>query len=150
MNSFYIYVSSDDSSQYYKNKPYDFTVYLPESLKFKGRQTWEVGLAETQYTLSGDFKSNMIEVYTDMTSSSIIHGRKKPVLRALTIQNLTLKALTLHKNPNPIFYIPVNKNDLRQVRVYILTSNGKPATCLTGVTRCTLHFRRVYKGINPQ
>ena len=119
MNSFYVYTSSEDSSQYYKNKAYDFTVYLPESLRFKGRYTWEVALAEIQYTVSGDIKSNTIEIYTDICSSSIIHDRKKPILRALTIQNFTLKATTLHKNPSPVFYVPVNKNELRQIRVYL-------------------------------
>jgi hypothetical protein len=141
MNSFYVYISSGDSLQYYKNKAYDFTVYLPESLKTRSRQHWVVALAEIQYTLTGDIKSNMIEVYTDICSSSIIHGKKKTILRNITVQNFALNSVTLHKNFNPIIYVPVNKSEIRQIRVYISTATGSRATFIAGITKCTLHFK---------
>jgi hypothetical protein len=125
-------------------------VYLPESLKFRGRLNWQVGLAEIQYTLSGDIKSNMIEIYSDICSTSIIHEKKKPILRRITIQNPSLRPVTLHKNYNPIFYIPINKNEIRQIRIYIATPSGKSSTFVTGITKCTLHFKQVGKTSSSQ
>ena len=141
MSSYYVYISSSNSTHFYNNKPYDFTVYLPESLKFRSRQKWVVGLAEIQYTITEDVKNNMIEVYSDICSSSIIHEKKKPIIRNITTQNFGLKPVLLHKNFNPIIYIPVNKNETRQIRVYIQNSNGSRSTSVIGVTRCTLHFK---------
>jgi hypothetical protein len=132
--------------EYYKNVPYDFTVYLPESLKFRSRQHWQIGLAEIQYTISGETNTNMIEIYSDVFSTSIIHDKKKPIVRKITIQNPILRAVTLHKNFNPILYIPINKNDVRQIRVFIRTHLGKAATFITGVTKCTFHIKYTPKG----
>jgi hypothetical protein len=138
-------VSSVDSSEYFKNSAYDFTVYLPETLKFKSRQHWEIGLAEIQYTILGDINANMIEIYTDICGSSIIHAKKKQILRNITVLNPGIRAVTLHKNFNPIIYIPLSKNEIRQIRVFIKTSSGKPATFIGGITKCTLHMRHTLK-----
>ena len=105
--SFYIYLASDNSTEYYKNSAYDFTVYLPETLKFRSRQHWQVGLGEIQYTISGDINTNMIEVYTDICAISIIHDKRKPIIRNITIQNPPLRAVTLHKFFNSIIYVPI-------------------------------------------
>ena len=66
-------------------------------------------------------------------------------MRNITVQNVGLNSVTLHKNFNPIIYIPVMKNEVKQIRIYITQPNTKLATFITTVTRCTLHFRRVHK-----
>ena len=140
-NSLYVYISSDNSRHYYINEPYDYTVYLPETLKFRQKQQWVVGVAEIQYTLEGDVKNNMIEIYSDICGTSIIHEKKKPILRNITILNPFLRSVVLHKNFSPTIYVPLIKNELRQIRLFINTHDGKPATCVTGITKCTLHFK---------
>ena len=153
MNSFYTYIASDNSTDLFKNTAYDFTVYLPDSLKFqdssrlRSRSTqWVVGIAEMQYTLTqGEAKNNMLEIYSDICTNSIIHDKKKPILRNITTINNGLRAVTLHKNFNPIIYIPLNKTEIRQIRTYINNTNGTPSTHLAGVTRITLHFLEFHK-----
>ena len=145
MSSFYVHVSSEDSKLFYDNKPYDFTVYLPETIKFRSRH-WGVALAEIHYALSTTSGVNSIDIYSDICIGSIIHEKKSPILRSVTVQDLPPdRHVILHKNFNPLFYMSISKNDIRQIRVYIQAPDGSPATFLKKVTRCTLHFKPLPK-----
>jgi hypothetical protein len=143
MHSFYIYISSEDSSDYFTNNAYDFTVYLPETIKLSDKQ-WFVGIAEIQYSLTPQHNENMIEIYSDICAGSIIHEKRRPILRNITLLN-NRRNVTLHKNFNPIIYIPIIKHEIRQIRMYINLPNSQSASFMRGFTRCTLHFKASLK-----
>jgi hypothetical protein len=141
MGSFYVYLSSDDSDEYYNNTPSDFCIYLPQNIMKKTKQ-WYVGLAEMQYSFLSSDGENVIDIYSDICYGSIIHEKRRPILRQITILDYKSKQpIILKKVFNPIFYIPVNQIDIRQIRIYINKMDGSSASFLLGTTRCTLHFK---------
>jgi hypothetical protein len=140
---FYMFVSSNDSIAYFsENKPYHFKVYLPEPVILKP-QTWTLGLVEIEFTYSSSNGNRNLEIYTDITNESLIHGKKRRILRRLTIPTPQDKELTINKGFFPIIPMIINTSELVSITLYICDESGKPATFLKGKRDCTLEFKPI-------
>jgi hypothetical protein len=138
---FYMFLSSNDSIPYFsENKPHHFKVYFPESIILKP-QSWTLALVEIEFTYSTTNNNRNIEIYTDITNESLIHGKKRRILRRVTIPTPQDKDLTINKGFFPLIPIIINTTELVSITLYICDEFGKPASFLKGKTDCTLEFK---------
>jgi hypothetical protein len=136
-----MFLSSKDSIPYFsENKPHHFTVYLPEPLLFKPN-SWTVSLLELEFSYFNIQNNKNIEIYSDITNESLIHGKKRRILRKVSIQPVKDQDTTINKNFLPVIPLLVNGTEIVSITIYICDEFGIPAAFLKDKTDCTLEFR---------
>ena len=131
MNDFYIYLSSDDSLNFYpENNSSRFSVQFMEQLNLPGE--WMCALTEISMPASspGD-----IYIACDITDRMFTVNGKFPILRRL----FRKARYTEFINRN---YVKVVRNSLRSLSIYITDDKGIPISFKDGRLKCTLHFTR--------
>jgi len=127
----YLYLSSDDSKQYFpNNKTDDFTVKLPENYKLPG--CWEVALTEIHYPEVTP-EGHVLSVLSDICEESVSGGGKAPVLR---------KIYKVSEVWNQLYYVPVRSKEIDSIRIFIKESQGRGVSFANGTLHCALHIRK--------
>ena len=140
----YLYLSSEDSVDYFgKNSPSNFFVKLPHSFKLPG--FWECALVQFQYA-SAFFSETPKDFFicTDIISESFMKDSKPPVLRR--VYNSYSQGATTDVVESEIinlFYLPVIKEYIDVIHVYIMDENKKPVVFSKGPSLVTLHLRNI-------
>ena len=125
----YLFLSSADSATLHpKNSTWDFTVDFQKTLILKGE--WECALMSVHYKGK---KKDLLCVYSDLCSNNnIIHGQHLPVMRRISGPGDFV---------NP-YYIPVSRECVNQLRVYIRTEDGELPSFQPELLTCTLLLRQ--------
>jgi len=143
--------SNASRSLYPANTIGAFTVDLPRPIELVPNDKWEVGLCEISYppntlgtlksvTVVGDIQ---VLVYTYLISPQYVG---KEFVRCLR----TLIYPTLHGEHiyNNIYYLPIEKQTIKYIRIEILKITGSLFEIKSSKTpaKLVLHFRRVSAG----
>lgn len=131
MNDFYVYLSSDDSLNFYpENKPNKFSVHFTEQLNLPG--DWMCALTEISMptSLQGD-----IYIACNITECMYTVRGKYPILRRLF--NKSRYTEFINRN-----YVKVVRSSLQSLSIYITDDKGVPISFKDGRLKCTLHFTR--------
>ena len=124
---YYFYLSSEDSTRIHpRNAPLDFTVELPVPLYLEG--TWEVALLDIDF----DDWLNDLYVFCDWCTESVFRETKQPVLRRVP-------RFGLDSVPH---YVPLNRNYLDRVHIYIKDFDLSDSSFIEKPTTCTLQLRK--------
>jgi hypothetical protein len=136
----YIYIKSDESNAYFiDNTTYKFKVQLKLPLYMSGK--WKVALVQFYATEKKEPLGKADEglyIYTDLCKESIVYGEERPLLRRLEKNS---KAKWDYTFTNP-FYVPVTKQELREIEIYIKRENDEDATDLMKPVYLTLHLKQ--------
>ena len=124
----YLHLASTDCKDSYPNNhPWDFTVNIGQHINLQGG--WEVAMTEISYDNSAFID---LYVYSDICSSSYVTGSLLPLLR---ITNTPAVFTVPH-------YIPLSRDAISHLRVYIRTIHKTIPSFHPDLLRCTLHLRR--------
>jgi hypothetical protein len=136
----YIYVKSDESNSYFiDNTSYKFKVQLKLPLYLYGK--WKVALVHFHATEKGNSVTKVDEglyIYSDLCQESIVYGEERPLLRRIEKSSKGRWDYTFN---NP-FYVPVKKQELRDLEIYIKREHDKDAIELMKPVYLTLHLKR--------
>ena len=125
----YLFLSSRDSlHQYPNNVWYDFTTVFPGELEVD--ETWECALLDIN--CNPQVEREFI-VFADLVKQNYVKDTSASVLRAVNYSGSTFS--------NP--YIPVNRSNISQARIYIRDlETGKVPSESVSHLNCTLGFRK--------
>lgn len=136
----YIYVRSDESNSYFvDNTTYKFKVQLKLPLYLYGK--WKVALVHFHATEKGNSNSKAddgLYIYSDLCRESIVYGEERPLLQRL---EKTAKGRWDYTINNPL-YVPVKKQELRELEIYIKREHDQDATQLIKPVYLTLHLKQ--------
>ena len=139
MDSFYLYLNSQDSLSIRKNNsPSEFWIQLSKSYHLDGQWT----CALTEITLDCDFKQRSKRLYLccDLVEESYARNTLIPVLRNIEIGTKYKKVLST-EFIRPI-YVPVTVTQLTSLRLYFKDENLNPVDFETNDLHCVLHFKK--------
>ena len=127
----YLYLTSDNTI-YQENGPSNFTVRFNSPIILQGQ--WEVGLVDiTGYpSVSGVYY-----IFSDLCETNLINSESYPILRKI----ITSQSF-LHYAFSPILYVPVCKNVIESVRIYIKDASLQDQSEFKRVLHCTLQLRQ--------
>ena len=130
MNSeFYMYISSTDSvNTFPTNTASDFSVLLPDRIRFNPIESWNCGLVEL---IIPNELNEPAFLCSNFCQPSIVGERRLPVLRRI---------IDLHVDPSHVNYVPIRCSELAVLQMYLTDSTGQKLSLTTGTTYCTLHF----------
>lgn len=133
---FFVHVSSKTAVQYYADSnSCDFTIPLPRQLNLTG--AWNCCL-KSFYCTKRPGKSSLaslLMVCSDMCIDSIVNDKTIPVLGQLPLKFQL-------KSPLTESYIPLRRNTISAINIYLTNENGTRMSFDLGAVNCTLHFRR--------
>ena len=144
---FYIYLSSDKSQEEFPfNKLDDFQVPLGEFLRFE--PGWVCGITELRISLQTSETEVDLFLLSDICSTSYFDGNKFPFLRRIFLQNRNkqregVQSLGKEQIFTNIYYLPVKKDYVNTLRVYMRKSNGHHIPFTSGKVHLTLHFKKL-------
>ena len=130
-------LSSEDSSEYFQNKPNSFTIQLNKQIQFDGY--WTVALTEFNVeSLLSTSTIHEIFVCCNFCEETIVGSKELPVLRRIYLRE---------KSPgNMIFtfpyYIPMKIGQLQQISLYITDKDGNLVSFINGPVNISLHFKK--------
>ena len=87
---------------------------------------------------AGDIHS--IYVYCDILEHVAVGDTKAPLLRI--IDKPRKQYGNVHRNFNPVLYVPLQKKNFDTVEINIMTDSGEPVPFLYGKSFVVLEFRR--------
>lgn len=123
----YLFLSSTDCLKTHPaNSPWDFTVDLKHNVHLKGE--WEIALMEINY----EGPSTKLYIFSDLCSDSHVGNNYLPLLRIV-------QHSSSFKNP---YFIPVPRDFVDRIRVYIRTEKGEIPSFVPSQLRCTLQVRQ--------
>lgn len=137
----YLYVSSDDSVQYFPdNLVYKFKVHLHLPLTLRG--LWKCGLVEFHAEVQTPAKSSQkrdqaVYVFSDLCQGSILGGSEQTLLRRLESNTKT----GWHYVFENAFYLPIKRKDLVEFEVVIKAEDGSFPSFLKSPLYMTLHLK---------
>ena len=138
-DQFYVHLHSDASNNFFPaNKPWEFTLMMPEPLILQGR--WFIGLVEIEYSRSSDVQHPLhTAIYCDICKASTTGNSKSQLLRYIPISRR--KGQRIFHSPSSIIYLEVNKHDIDRIHITIKCADI-PAQALFSEepSRLTLHF----------
>lgn len=136
--SIYAIVSIDSSLQYFpQNKAYHFKCHLNTSLNLEG--LWKGALLETNISTSKSLKIfKPLYVYFNICGESMVDGDKRPILRKLPGDSHGTWDDTVFEMGH---YMPVKINNIDNIDIYIMTTEGVLASFLDQPTIMTLHYK---------
>ena len=106
----FLYLSWDDSIKTHpNNKPYDFIVDLPKTLRFL--EKWEVALSDIKVKSS---KKNSFYFVVDFCQESFLKGSQLPVLRRVD-EKVSAFAVP--------YFLDITKNEIQSIRVSLVDQN---------------------------
>lgn len=133
---FHLFLSSSDSKSVHQtNTPGDFMVELPRTKELEG--AWECALIEFQLT-GENVPFDPFCLCTDVCEDSCVGDFQLPILRRLTMKGRKKDAQFQFELPQ---YIPVKRNQIKRIQIYIRTTRHRTVTVASGELTCTLHFR---------
>ena len=137
---------SNQSDLYYPNNtPYHFKIFLNKPLFLEG--DWQIALldfySEEKISVS---KKNRHELYIfcDACMGVNISNNQFSLLRRIFP---TPDKTWNYIFSTPVYYLPVKKNEIRELEFHIKDENGQDATFLKQPLSCTVHFKP-YKHVN--
>lgn len=123
----YLFLSSTDCKDAHPNNhAWEFTVDIGHYKYLKNK--WECALVDIRLP---SYKED-VYVFCDVCESSFIGGNQSPVLRNINSRTAISRPI----------YIPVARDYLSHLRIYIRTRQGEVPTVTSRATTCTLHFRQ--------
>ena len=136
----YVYIKSDESDRYFsENQVYKFKVHLKVPLVFSG--FWKVGLIEFHAKMTKSRitnQSSAIYICSNICKCSIVDGVEKPLLRRLEPNDIT-SCNYIFETP---LYLSLNKKELIEFEIYILTEYESHASFIDSPLFLTLHFKQ--------
>ena len=140
-NDFYVFLSSDACKAYYpSNKAHDFTIKLPSTLNLD-TSDWFCSLCEIEFTPIPK-TPKMMMVLLDICQETIVNSKTLPQLRTLCISNYKITRKSMSVVYDIVFYMPVKRLRIDQIRVYIKLEDGEIPSLGSDSLRCTLHFKK--------
>ena len=133
MEEFYLFLSSDDSKEYFPdNAPSMFTVKLPQTLELK-EGNWFCILLELSCKLKTPAD---LYVFCDGVQDSYVRDRKLPVLQHLpkTKDNLVKERF------GPTVALPVSRHVFNTLTVYIKGADMVAPSFMNQPLTCTLRL----------
>ena len=136
----YLYLSSDDSLQFFKNEPHDFNVRLNSTLNLQLNR-WVVGLVDFIYEQK-TIPHDTIVITCDIITSSFYKSKQINILRLLHSEDTSqLKPPSLNR---PL-YVPISRENISCIRIRLLDKDLNPLKQLTAPVTCLLHLRTLPK-----
>ena len=137
---YYLFLSPTDSSGLFPNNTLnDFTVQLPRMMTLNG--LWTCGLVDLTFNNSESEGSEVIFIACDICQESYLQNSYLPILRRITTPSTSQGRYDISFS-NP-YYIPVSRDNVESIRVYIRNENLDTYSFKSGTFTCTLHLRRV-------
>jgi hypothetical protein len=138
MDSFYIYLSSDDSITFFpNNKPHDFTIDLGRNINLEGK--WVCGLKEINCYVKKE-TTKILYVLCNSCVQSYAKNTYMPILRTVAID---VEEGMFIEEFSDTFYKKLSTNNISTVTISIRGSDGKNATFSSEPFKCILHFKRI-------
>lgn len=141
MDSFYLYLHSQDSPDIRKNNnPSEFWIQLPKSYHLEGQ--WACAL--TEITLDCDFTpiSKRLYLCCDFIEETYVRNTLIPVLRNVEIGTKSKKLLSTEFTR--LTYQPVTVTQLTSLRLYIKDEHLNPVIFGTNDLHCVIHFKKIW------
>lgn len=133
--SFYVIIHSDENLEYFPdNQPFRFKCHLRKTLTLEG--SWKVALCEID--INEKVQKPSLYVNSDLCQSTIVDGRSENVLRKV----YTDFRRQFSNSFNWLFYVPVIKNEIREIEIIIKDAKDNIASFLTKPICVTLHFKK--------
>jgi hypothetical protein len=139
-DQFYVTLLSNASQKLYpENTIGAFTVELARPIDLRPVGHWEVGLCEFTYPAGGAAGDNIGLIYCDLISPQFVGSSLVRCLRTYIYPSLTGQ----HEFEN-VYYLPVERWRINNIRIEILTPEGSKVVFKSGETpsKLVLHFRR--------
>ena len=130
-------LSSEDSSDYFQNKPNNFTIQLNKQIQFDGY--WTVAL--TEFKVESWLTTSKIQeifVCCNVCEETIVGSKEMPLLRRIYLEPKT----TGHAIFTLPYYVPVKIAQIQQISLYITDRDGKLVSFLNGAVNISLHFKK--------
>ena len=130
---FYVVINSDQNMDYFPdNRPFAFKTYFSKPLNLEGK--WKVALSEID--VNEKMQKPSIYVYSNLCQSVVFDGIITNVLRKINTDVRRQFANSF----NWLYYLPVIKNEIREIEISIKDANGNFASFLSKPITVTLHF----------
>ena len=120
-----------------------FYCKLPQPLQLQGH--WKVALLQMQYInayFKGSNPPRNLFVCSDICTESTFGNEKISILKRVSNTNTAadqpIETEILH-----LSYVPIHKENINIVRIYIKDGEGKPVLFSQGPLLVTLHLKRV-------
>jgi len=153
---FYLTLFSNASQALYpKNTISAFTSNLPQPIELGSSDQWEVGLCEltcpppnigvfARKNLPVVIGSETAFVYCDLIAPQVVGDSLVRCLRTYIFPSIDCQ----HHFQN-VYYVPLEKSTIRNIRIEILTQDGKRVGFQDSATpvKIVLHFRPVFAHI---
>ena len=134
MGDFYLFLASDDSSDFYPlNTPGHFSIKLPETMHMDG--SWMCALRDLQCKTTNPTD---LLLFCDAIDDSYIRERKLPVLQRIPS---TLDSRAVRSFDSSVCF-RVTRHAMNVITVYITDGGLKETSFTEEPTYCTLHFFR--------
>ena len=125
----FLHLSSKDCVQSHPdNHAWDFTIDVGKYVTLSGE--WEVALTEMLY--DGARKMDLY-VFSDICSPTYVIDNCLPLLRIVNKPNIFQKP----------YFVPVSRNDIARIRIYIRTRNNNIPPFQPKSLRCTLQLKTI-------
>lgn len=136
--NFYAILSSNDSPDFFDNKPWNFRVLLPNEIQLTVR--WSVALMElSMESCSKSKQSRNLCLCLAGCSGSIVSGRNMNLPRKVYLRNKASCNIIYRRS----YYVKkMTLGSLRHVHLEAFVDNFQPAKFLNQNVMCTLHFRQ--------
>ena len=132
---FYIHLSSKDSVKTFTaNTASDFSVLLPEYMRFNPLDTWRCGLVQLIIPTA---PSDPAFLCSNLCQSSIVGERQLPVLSRI---------VDVFSDPSHVIYVPIRCSELDIIHLYLTGCEGERVSVSPGTAYCTLHFIQNHEG----
>ena len=139
MESFYLYLSSQDCLDIRKNNnPSEFMIQLPKSYALDGH--WSCAVTEIALTCNFRPRSKRLYLCGDLVEETCVRGTFIPVLRSIEIETKYRKQK--YKEFIHRVYLPVTVTNLNSLRLYLKDENLNPVLFDINDLHCVLHLKK--------
>lgn len=139
MTDFYLFISSQDSTDIRKNNvPSDFSIQFPKPYKLEGN--WVCALKEIHISLDFKPKSSRLYLCCDLLEDSYVGNTLAPVLRNVEIQSRYKKFKSTEYN-DPA-YIKVKASFFQSVRFYLRDERLNPVEFTSNDLHCVIRVKK--------
>lgn len=131
-----IYGSSDNSSDIYSNNAYNFSINLPERLKFHG--DWVAAITEFEGVIPNN--SRFIDIHINIIGESIVGDFKRTIARRI-FKSASSNRRIAHQAFAVEYYTPLKLLEFETIKVEIVNQLGYQPNIVKEATNIVIHIK---------
>lgn len=134
--SHYIVINSNKNLKYFpENQPYHFRTFFQIPLSLPG--LWKIALVEATISEPNLKTGHPLYLHCNACDGCIVDGEYDSLLRMIRSQRSGKWTQIF----DSLFYVSVNKSEIRELEIYIKDGKDTLATFLKKPVSITLHFK---------